>query len=643
MVCAVAGVAVAILSISSLACGSRSERAAAPAAAAPPPPPAAPPPPPSAPPPTKPPATTQGADDGGGGGFEPSPADERSVYNAVFDPASTRLEPFVRIPDKKPITLRFFIGPRDVSSALTSESSEINKELLTKDRNLTVAIYCDLCETNRVQLATILYHQATRRSTEARFSIVADRARTKNGVGSITIDVSENGQEFNNITIQPVVGDGNAGPDGWQSDQVWNPPPSEPDPVDFLLTADSGPGGTLQIACKPIHARLVGLVGGLCDAGPFKTGPTSANHLKSVVTTVFSTLKAQASPFDDKLRQHLGGGANAPPPLQSLDNMPESDALALLKTMVAPAQLIYKDLFLDGDSRLETIIEKVESENLGRPTRVLVLAGDVAVPWQLLHTTGPINADDVWGFKFDLTVLPLRPRAGRIATSAPNAPDPLALFAVYGNKSVDETVYTLGQNNLRALSQLGEAPTPVLSRQAFIDAFTNRRDKIRLLATYTHGHSGISVVGEQATVGLAADPAGPRIDFDVNSYVSARDLEELQASQMTPSQIRKEFFLSRRPVVMLNACETGASAYTASAGNGFPEVFLQLGARGVVTTEGPVPVYFGYYFGRDLLERMVKGQRFSTALLEARRAMWGKHNPLGLLYGYFGNPYARGL
>jgi hypothetical protein len=553
----------------------------------------------------------------------------------------------VRLPANEPVTLRFFIGPRDDRNAVAGEKWTVNPALLSErgKLGLTVAMFCDICFAPSLQVDAVTYDGSLQKSTEARFEIRADPRRAPAGRGTVLLSVSKDGQEYDNVPVDVLIGSAEAAGDVSEGEHPWDPPPPEADPVDFVLTATGDTGGRLQLTCEPINEKFKASVGRLCvdpdgRRRVFRTAPASQEHIRSTVTTVFATLKALASPLEDKLRRHLAGSASGLPKLDTLDNMGASDASKLLDAMIAPAQLVYKDLFLDGGDDLEAIIGHLEHDNLGRPPRVAILVGNVAVPWQLLHPTGPLNASDVWGFKFELAVVPLRPRPGRIATSvSASAAKSDAIFGLYGNKGADEEVYTLGRNNLRALRKLGLPATAIQTKGDLIHAFTSTRDQVRLFVTYTHGHSGIAQTG----AALGADAAGPRIDFDVDNYVSADDLERLAARTFTPTQYRRTFFFGGRPAIVLNACETGASAYAATAGNGFPEVLLQMGARGVVTTEGPVPVYFGYYFGQELLERLVKGGRFPGAVLETRRVMWSKRNPLGLLYGYSGSPYAKGL
>jgi hypothetical protein len=96
--------------------------------------------------------------------------------------------------------------------------------------------------------------------------------------------------------------------------------------------------------------------------------------------------------------------------------------------------------------------------------------------------------------------------------------------------------------------------------------------------------------------------------------------------------------LSRQPLVFLNACETGTAGFFATGALNFPGTLLSLGARGVIATESPIWMLFGYHFGQELISHLFAGEEVSAALLTVRKEFLNRNNPLGLLYSYYGNP-----
>jgi hypothetical protein len=584
-------------------------------------------------------------------GPPPPPPPVPPVYNAVFDGATT-VRP-LRVPPRQPVQLRFFIGPPSTDNALNADKWTVNPALLAQDGRLglLVTMYCPFCAGPKLQTDPITYDGDARRSTEARFVLVADPDLVQEGRGVVVLNVSRNGQEYDNVRVDVLVGDEAQPPEVSLPVPAWDPPADDKSgPVDLVIVANAAPNGRLALTFIPYDPKLAGAIlplattktGGLRT---FMSGPATTRHLAGLVTSIYANLEAQAAPFESRLRKHLSGSASGVPSLASLDNMPEKDALALLESMVDGTRPLYGELFLRGEDDLAEIVDALERLNLGHTARIVVMVGEVAVPWQLLHPPGALDPDNVWGFKFELTVVPIRDRPGRRLASeraASNTPPPV-VFGVWGNRKTDEVVWALGRQSVASMKALGHAPAMVASKDELMTALSSGRSTLSLLATYTHGHGGVGIAAGPSGPVFGTDPAGARIDFDVDSYVSAVDLERLAAKILTADDFRKTFFLGARPIVFLNACSTGTSAVTASSGLGFPETLLWLGARAVVTTEGPVPAYFAYYFADGLLAHIVKGERVPAAVLHERRAMWEKHNPLGLLYGYVGSPFARGL
>ena len=184
---------------------------------------------------------------------QPPPPKSTPVYNAVFDGALSARP--IRLADSKRVSIRFFLGPTDEKNGLADGKWTINPAILNQPGkvDLTVSMYCDLCSKNRFQKDAITFDSQLGRSTEAHFEIEPVRNRTSGGIGKIVFDVSNKGQEFDNIWIEVVVGDGT--PEIGSPAKEWDPPSPDMRNVDLVMTADLDPSGEVQFTFR-LCARI---------------------------------------------------------------------------------------------------------------------------------------------------------------------------------------------------------------------------------------------------------------------------------------------------------------------------------------------------------------------------------------------------
>lgn len=114
----------------------------------------------------------------------------------------------------------------------------------------------------------------------------------------------------------------------------------------------------------------------------------------------------------------------------------------------------------------------------------------------------------------------------------------------------------------------------------------------------------------------------------------------------TIGSLEKKFgsFLPRpsdaHPVIFFNAC--GASKLTPSDVTSFPDLFLEIGSRGVIGSETRVPDPFAAAFSKQFYRNFVYGHPLGEAIYNARWSLLKIHkNPLGILYAAYGNPDVR--
>ena len=91
-------------------------------------------------------------------------------------------------------------------------------------------------------------------------------------------------------------------------------------------------------------------------------------------------------------------------------------------------------------------------------------------------------------------------------------------------------------------------------------------------------------------------------------------------------------------LVFLNAC--GAAKLTPEGAASFIDLFLKLGNRGVIGSEVRVPDVFAAAFSQQFYLNLIRKFSLGDAILRARWTLWKiKHNPLGILYAVYADPY----
>jgi hypothetical protein len=127
------------------------------------------------------------------------------------------------------------------------------------------------------------------------------------------------------------------------------------------------------------------------------------------------------------------------------------------------------------------------------------------------------------------------------------------------------------------------------------------------------------------------------IAIELTSRANALRLGELR--QRAPAGPAPR--LRNSPLVIVNACSSAESSPLSFGG--LAPYLLDLGASTVVGTAVETPIRFGAAFGPALLEAVLRqGLSIGAALRETRlRFLREQNNPLGLLYGLYGNGEVR--
>jgi hypothetical protein len=324
------------------------------------------------------------------------------------------------------------------------------------------------------------------------------------------------------------------------------------------------------------------------------------------------------------------------------------------------------------------VIENYGTERNGssKYLRVLIYSNDIYLPWQLLHLVQPDNTNpdsfQFWGNKYILGVNPSESRpCGRLPDVMKWPEQNEVLYAHYWQK-IRTKFPDLGNQDFTNPEQDTQPDRVSVIADQFADllngvfmSHVNRvhekdgfwkqlkqdRRKLKILWTYTHGHSGTvdlavpmqSKPGQPTninpgptTVNIEAkDIAGQRIDFS-SSISESMSVTELDMGTVPADN--ETLFFAGQPLVFLNGCETGTEGSQGTTELSFPGVFIRRGARAAVVTEAIVWDSFAYYFGEMFLRNISSGAMDAgEALLHARRQLLSdSNNPLGLLYSYYG-------
>ena len=571
------------------------------------------------------------------------------AYNAVLSPKLPAGRNYIS--RTAPTQLTFFIGPPDPDSSLPPEQWTVNPTLVAQPGRvpLSVTMNCAFC-TGAVQKQPVTYDGVARVSSRAQFQITPS-AKWSGTAGEIVFSVATEGVEFDRVTLPvsfqndhpiEVPGDVNV----MSQSHVPAVKPAEEWKPDALLTIALDASGAITIRVQGVNEAVQQKLKDLGDRHlldgafrPFRTAEFTLPQLSALEIEQYLKISAVVQQNDALARQLLhsdrrpGEGVD---PVTIGVKLPPADGKALLERFCEAGTFLHAKLFADPD--LQDIVAALEDLNVGRPLRLKIDSAQIYAPWQYLHPVGDCDPERFWGFKFEITANPLIALSGG-APRSESSPKSLSsiLFLAYKGDTADDQVrrYAIAESEeiAKRIQKQRTALIMTDSSASFGTALKDNRANLDLLVVFAHATTGARVVDVDGVKILAEDPAGPRIILTKADFVKSTDVYRLRTS--LPRTIRT--VLENRPIVFLNACETGALGAAPLTALGFPGTFLELGARAVVTTEAPVWALFGHRFGQDFTDALITGHRPSLALLELRKKYLAANNPLGLLYTYYGD------
>lgn len=596
------------------------------------------------------------------------------VYNAVFE-GNRNKNPIVLEPDKT-VVLRFDIGRPDIESFLAGLQNSVNRDIVNTSSplGLTVIVRCGVCAENTVQTGTIVYDPLSRRSTTAYFGIHPSRnLRTDaNPTGKGEISISIRGRDdgieydFKRITLHVTDRPDLVPSEPAEASVIALNPPKENEKNDIVIRIrENGEQGRVEIQFEPIDKRLKERMGKLPlddleERRWFMTDFSNSSQIKSLYSKLFLEL-SQLVTDDPLMRARLEGGVgpvdlSSPRPPEFTDQ----DLENILAVFARSGKSLYHRLFLGGpneDENLWDIIEILEAFAGDEPLKI-VFETQIDIPFQFLYPTGsgPLDGEKFWGNRFELAVTPIdevRPDGPMRTRSAPVSQNGEMILAEYGvekNRMAVPSIERWSAAFVQSASNAfqGMSRTRVTSREAFIETLAQKRDGLSLVVGYTHAEGGLKISRDmQGVVSLIDDARGARLQFGNGEYVTPSDFSDL-VNNLSLQEIRAmrrkgETYLKQRPIVFLNACETGVGDLNRLTTESFQKTFRKLGAGAVVVTHAPVWETFALHFGNAIVKEIADYATVSSAVLKVRRQflLGGSKNPLGLLYAFYGSPYSR--
>jgi len=567
------------------------------------------------------------------------------VYNAVFAPTVAHSK--TDIVDATPASVSFFIGPPDSNNAIDATSWTVAPKLLEDKTNvpLIVRMTCTFCKDEVVQKQAITYFGSMASSSPAVFKFLPQKSKIADpdGIGQIDFQITQNNIQVDYIVVRVHVVA--AGTTTLQLGTKADPPavaslqtPVWARAIDLILSIRSGAGDRLEVSFQPGTPELNALFQGKQNSPDgsvrwFKTG-VHANQIPRLEGDLYLDLFATIN-GDVNLKTILSGSTVVGNQGVSAEQLTPTDQKKLVKLLATHGATWYKQLFVTGaETDLTTLMAKFRTYSLtDRTVRLRIESQGIYLPWQLIipPSDSDWNAEEFWGFRYEVSVDPtgidlpslyLGPlqMGGYVLYGQYRSADPNDDVANLGGKELTFLQTTLGLSNVMSAN----------SRDTFKNGLANDREDIRLILTFTHGANGTNIdSGGEITY----DSAGPRLIFAENEYLPVSAISQL-VSETRPEEVS---FFSAGPVIFLNGCETGTAGFYTTTNEDFAGTFLTLGSRGVVVTEAPIWIHFGYDFGQSLLQELKTGEPITDAILKTRKAyLRTANNPLGLLYSYYG-------
>lgn len=329
-------------------------------------------------------------------------------------------------------------------------------------------------------------------------------------------------------------------------------------------------------------------------------------------------------------------------------------------------QRLWNRLFLEhAESALALIHDWLKDHPLEPGSIVQISidedAEDFVFPWALLFDRpAPKDASEVdeqtpwgfWGVRYNLEQKYCR-RASRSEKPIPVREHLRIGFMLWDRFTFANEQISLMQEFVRDSHQkLAVSTPPLTNAEACYRLLESGGDSADILYFYSHGYTRkrqLEAAGNgdfgsrfvQAYGGLPQDsPLREQWQPLYDSIREAQSEPDRSYIKLTTGKLYLDELAGRvrklqgDPLVILNMCES--AQITPALSDGFVHFFLDRGAAGVLGTECPMTIHFAHPFAKQLMTEILRGKEVGVALLEARRALLAKRNPLGLAYTFYG-------
>lgn len=568
-----------------------------------------------------------------------------SFYNADISPQLPRSKAAPNRPvlqAGRTATLRFDIGPKWDGSLVVDVTPSRDILNSTDDVPLTVILSCDFCEPNAEPSKRMTYRPSQGRSEEIRFQFTPKRrldGTTYTDKLKLGIINDKTGQEYNRLVIDVAVSGTTAPVATSENTAIAYPPSKREAPSDWspdvVLYANEKMGRNISIEIQPVSDEMKRRLGPLALDGQgqrleFSSGFDDVKVLEAMTTSAYGVMSdvSMQGGFLKRLSARGTDSAVSPASQQSL-KLTDTESENVSNAIAKIGQRLYGRLFADSeDLKLRKLIvelEKAAAEPRDRPLRLKIVTNRISLPWQYLHPTGNLHAENFWGFRFSLSVLRNNtPARGKGA--APNMQHARrVVFARYGSSADSSVALANAQEHQLRMLPVADLD-PVDSGSDLLAKLEQRRDEVSAIFAFLHAKS-------------TTTDSEPQLLFNDGDIVTSDRLEQLLDKM--PMELKEQYtrYLTGAPLVILNVCETGPSVNLPHVS--LENVMFHLGAQGVVVTEVSVWTTLGHDVATRLISRLGKGEAISDALTATRRDLYAeKKNPLGLLYVYYGDPAA---
>lgn len=586
------------------------------------------------------------------------------VYNLVLDGPGG---PQAQVQRGRQTTATFYVGPPAAESrvvdAETGQAAPAPAFDTTRDTTLMVHFECGWCAGEKLQSKRITYSAANRRSDNAQFSFTAaaDARATPGNPLRLHVYVTGGGENFRHLLVPvELVDQPGAPPSGPGTRSILSvaastpaAAPDAPPPQDVLLQIMPGSTGfslSIDVSDRFLAGATAADRAVLDQARkaptPYRLGIPDNAVLRRLGDQVYTRLRALGMGDVDANGAPVLSQRNTP--FLSADDFP-----AAVQSLCDLGNQIYTRLFYDtgSDRTLRQILPAIErTGRSGQPFILHVQSQNLFLPWQLLHPGG-CQAENAgtqfWGVVWNVSSQPLEPeRPGGSLPAAPSAGASSGIiFGKYDDQGATPQLEQIAAQVRRgagavndALSRtMGNLGRPALTGPALLRQLEENRATATQVWTYTHADSGRRP-GGPATNQRLIFGAADRFN------VLPDNLDELYRRLALPSingGNDETVVLTRRPLVVLLGCETGATPESPFSSQSLGGLFLKLGASGVVVTETPVWADATAEFGGKLAERLRAGASVPAALRELRAEWMGRRNPYGLVFTFYGHPEAK--